>query len=100
MGHVANIIAAQITHQTFVMFGAHHILDTGGGLQFKVRGSKYAQSVRVTLDPSDTYTVEYYKRTRASWGGGDWTLVHTDGMVYADQLRNLLGTRLGLAVSL
>ncbi len=92
---VAETIADQITHGTLAMFGAYDILGDASTLQFKVRGSKYANAVRVELDPSDTYTVTFHKGR-----GLNWKEVASISFVYASDLRTLLGARLGLAVSL
>ena len=62
MSNVAETIAAQIGNRAFVMMGAKDILTDGNSLQFKVGGNaKKVTAIRVTLDPSDTYTVETYK---------------------------------------
>jgi hypothetical protein len=59
---VAKTILEQMGgHRMLVMTGALHLVGGEDLLQFKFRGSRAANCVRVVLDPSDTYTVTFYK---------------------------------------
>jgi hypothetical protein len=93
--HVAETIAHQITNPTLAMLGAHTLVEASDSLTFRVRGSRFANCVKVTLDPSDTYTVEFFKITRHRF-----PTVKSLSFVHAPELRRVIGDTLGLAVSL
>lgn len=88
---VAKTIAAQIGNMAFRMLGAKDLLSTENSLQFAIRGSRTANMIRVQLDPSDTYTVEFYKGVRK---------VKSVSGVYCDSLREVLQAHTGLYTSL
>jgi hypothetical protein len=65
--HVANTIRDQIGQVALRMIGARDLVGSERGLSFRIGSGapKRATHVRVTLDPSDTYTVtacQYSKR--------------------------------------
>ncbi len=63
MTTIAQTILAQLGGNRFViMTGAKQLVDTGNGLQFSIgRGAtNKANKVRVTLDTTDTYAVEFF----------------------------------------
>ncbi len=63
MTTIAQTILAQLGGNRFVvMTGAKQLVDTGNGLQFSIgRGAtNKANKVRVTLDTTDTYVVEFF----------------------------------------
>lgn len=91
--HIATTIRDQIGNRAFVMMGARDLLGDETGLQFKVgRNSKGVSCVRVELDPSDTYTVRFYKRS------GKELASCSD--VYCDSLRTVIEQNTGLYLSL
>ncbi len=58
----AQTILAQLGGRKFTaMTGAYNYLDTGNGLQFAFQGCKALNRCRITLEPSDTYLVEFFK---------------------------------------
>ena len=54
-------------------------------LQFKVRGLKFKGIVKVTLEPSDTYTVKFIKVKKT-----EVTIKHTIENVYCDELADVI----------
>lgn len=98
---VANTVLAQLGGNRFLaMTGARDLMgsDTERSLQFKLpRGvQKGINAVRVVLDPSDTYTVTFYKIGR----GYDVSTVAEVGSVFADSLRETFEHHTGLLTSL
>lgn len=94
----AHTILAQLGGNAFVaMTGAHDILGDAKTLQFKVgRGAKGRIScVRVTLDPSDTYTIAFY----AGKGLNIREVGTTEG-VHADSLRRVFTEKTGFDCTL
>jgi hypothetical protein len=65
--------------------------------QFKwaAKARNGANSIRIVLDPSDTYTMEFYK-IRA----GNAKLVKSFSDVYADSLKRIFESETGLYLSL
>lgn len=95
---VAQTILEQIGGRRFlVMTGAKDLLGFENGLQFKL--PKFPgisiNSVRITLDPSDTYTIEFGKVGRA-----DYRVIETVSDVYCDMLADVFESVTGLATSL
>jgi len=88
---VAQNILAQLGGLTMKMLGAHTLLDTGQGLRFAIRGSKVCSKIEITLDPSDTYTVTFWKGR-----GLNWTKAAELEGVYVDSLHDLIQTHTGL----
>ena len=92
---ISRIILNQIGHGALFMLGAKdHILEDNG-TSFRVRGSKIANHVKVTLQPNDTYTVEFRKIH-----GYKCTLIKSFSDIYCDQITAIIGRTLGLATSL
>ncbi len=55
-------ILAQLGGKQFAaMVGAYNFVDTDGGLMFMFKGCRLVNKCRITLDPYDTYTVEFFK---------------------------------------
>lgn len=92
---VANTIREQIGNIAFSMMGASQLAGSAHSLTFKIKGSKVANYIQVTLDPNDTYTVDFFK-TR----GHSIRLVDSVEMVYADSLRTIISSKTGLYLSL
>jgi len=87
------------SHRLGAMIGAHSFVyvDAGDALIFrwKARAKNKANSVKMTLEPSDTYRVEFWSiRGTTIKQVGDF-----DG-IYADQLKPLFETQTGLYLSL
>lgn len=59
---IASVILAQMGNNKLVaMIGANGFLNLENGLQFKFKGCKKANCVRITLEAQDLYTVEFFK---------------------------------------
>lgn len=98
---VANAIFAQLGGSRFsAMVGARDLMGTPDSLTFKIgRGAKDGiNAVRVALDPSDTYTVTFYKMGRAP--RFQVIEVATVAGVYADALRVVFTAHTGFVTSL
>lgn len=95
--HVANTILHQLGGRAFIaMTGARDFIADGTTLAFRVPGHMTRErinGVRVKLDPSDTYSVEFI-RIR----GSVTTSISRHELVYADQLANLFAATTGLVV--
>ena len=95
----AQTILEQLGGNRFIaMTGASLFLNTGNGLAFKIgRGAiNKANKVRITLNDSDLYTVEFF-----SIRGID--IFNPRGMVenvYADKLREVFTTHTGMDTAL
>lgn len=94
---VANTILAQLGGRRFIaMTGAKNLGGEAKSLSFKIPKAKNGISyVKITLDPDDTYTVQFLKIY-----GRKVTTVAEYSNVYADQLRNLFESNTGLYTSL
>jgi hypothetical protein len=97
---VAATLAQQIGRPAFVMIGARDILGREDGLSFRVgRNAKSVTHLRITLDPSDTYTVEAL-RIRRVQGVLTPKVVETRELVYADSLHQTIEALTGLYTKL
>lgn len=96
---VADTILQQLGGNRFrVMTGAKHFLSDGNALVFRLpRGFARdgINAVRITLDPSDTYTVKFFKVGTARSGYKHTTVKETSG-IYAEDLQPLFKTTTGL----
>lgn len=101
---IAQTIGAQLggLGRVASMIGAYNFAhDAKGSLSFRFKAKsikvngKSPNYIKITLDVSDTYTVEF-GRIR----GFDYTVVQTDSDVYCDQLRPLIETTTGLYLSM
>lgn len=94
--NVAQTIADQIGNPAFAMLGARDILGDESALQFAIQGSpKKVSKIRITLDPSDTYTVAFYRGR-----GLNIREVASVSFVHADSLRATITAHTGLYTSL
>jgi|ERR1035441_7458917 hypothetical protein len=92
---VANTIAAQIGARAFYMMGTRQKFGDSDSLRFDIRGSPRGNRICVTLDASDTYTVQLFKVRGLS---ARVVAEHSD--VYNDMLRPIIESMTGLALSL
>jgi translation initiation factor IF-1 len=92
---VANTIIDQLGGRKFItMTGAKDIFALEEGVSFKVPGTltkNHINYIKVWLDPSDTYTVEFWKYEKMR---GDKISEHS--MVYDDQLQSIFTAETGL----
>lgn len=94
---VADTIRDQIGQRAFVMLGAHTLTtdSRGRSLRFQIKGSRKVNTVVVTLESDDTYTMEFWKITPRMA-----SMVACVAQVYADSLRPMIETHTGLYTSL
>jgi len=96
---VANTILAQMggTGRLSAMLGASSFFGTEdtASFRFKARARNKSNMVKVRLDPSDTYTVEFW-----TVRGGKATKRSAHSDIYADGLKTLFTDETGLYLSL
>lgn len=93
---VANTIRDQVGHRALMMIGAKNLTGDKNSLSFKIgRNSAHVTHIRVTLEPSDTYTVQFYRVRRHNR-----TLVSEERDIYGDGLRDCIERNTGLYTSL
>ena len=80
------------------MTGARDFVGSNDGVTFKLpRGAKSGiNCVRIALDPSDTYTVTFYKLGRLA----SVTEIRTLSDIYASDLRRIFTETTGLYTNL
>lgn len=88
-------ILQQLGRAALFMMGAKNMVIDATSLQFKIAGSPKATHVKITLDPSDTYTVEFTKVRKFNV-----TPVASVSCVYADQLHKIIESNTGLYLSI
>lgn len=89
---IAETILAQLGGNRFlVMTGARNLLHDTASLSFKLPAIAKANYVKITLDPDDTYSVEF-GRVR---GLGYFKMSTLSG-VYADNLQSVFTSHTGL----
>jgi len=96
---VANTILQQLGGRQFIaMTGSYNFLGTANSLSFKLRRNKAnASGMRITLLPSDTYRVEFYRIRNME----AITLEeHVYDDVYCDMLQDIFESVTGLYTSL
>ncbi len=92
---IAKEIHNQIGKASFFMIGAKNLVGDEKSLTFKImRNAKRVTHVRVTLDDSDTYTVEFIKVGNAP--KFVTKTLDTISMVYNDMLKSVIGDGTGL----
>jgi len=83
---VAQTILQQIGAGTLALLGAHSLMSTPFGVYFAIgRNPKSITKIAVTLDPSDTYTIQFWKGR-----GVNMKLVAEESDVYVDQLHSMI----------
>lgn len=96
---IANVILAQLggSGRLSMMIGAKNFIDHNGALSFKVgRNGKGVNYVKITLDASDTYTVEF----RFVRGVSTNNLKSKAKGIYADQLKGVIERGIEMYLSL
>ncbi len=94
---IATTIINQLGGNKFrAMTGANNFVATKSGVQFKFKGSRKVNCCVITLDPSDTYTVEFWKIKRNC----DFDMIESSDMIYADMLPRIFESETGLRTSL
>lgn len=96
---VANTVLSQLGGNRFIqMTGAKDLLAIDGGLQFKLPNNLCKDRinfVRIILDPSDTYTVEFGRITRVDHMP-TYKALHSHDGIYCDNLTELFTQVTGL----
>jgi hypothetical protein len=99
--NIAQTILQQLGgHRFVVMTGAKNLSDTGNGLSFRLPGSggftkNGINYVKITLDPSDTYSMEFGKIR-----GTTYKIIHSTNDIYEDQLQEVFQRETGLSTKL
>ncbi len=94
---VANTIIEQLGGRKFkVMTGARDMFATETGLSFKVPGGggrtkKGINYIKINLDPTDTYSVEFWKLRMPNA-----IKISEFSMIYDDQLQDIFTAETGL----
>jgi len=90
---IARTIAEQIGNLAFSMMGTPRksLLAHDNGLQFDIKGTTKCNRIIVRLDPSDTYTVEFWKGR-----GLNMRKVSESSDVYVDSLKTTIEMNTGL----
>lgn len=100
---VAQTILQQLGgNRLIAMTGAHSFTGDKDSLTFKVPSrmtKNRIMAVKVTLDPSDTYTVKFYAFQTVDGIKSVKTVADRSG-VYCDMLRDVFSAETGLALSL
>src|SRR5580698_10794847 len=97
----ADVILSQLGGRRFIaMTGAKHLFSDNGGqalvFQLPARFAKDGiNAVKITLDPTDTYSVEF-KKIGTARNGYKCTVVKAFEGVYNDQLRPIFESTTGL----
>jgi hypothetical protein len=95
---IAQTIIDQLGRGALYMLGAKNLVDLGDGLQFRIRGSRKANMIKIQLDGADLYNVMIIKIGRApSYKVTE--VAHVSGL-FADQLRAVIEKNTGLYMSL
>ena len=96
---VAKEIQRQIGEGALYMMGAKDLIGGDDYLTWKIgRNAKGVTHIKVTLDPTDTYTVEFIKVGRAP--KFDVRTLAEHSMVYFDQLHKLIESETGFYLAL
>ena len=99
MSQVAQIIAQQIGSRAFLMLGASNLIGGENYLSFRIKGCPTINTIKVTLNPMDTYDMEFQKVTRRGVDVRVKVVAEVNG-VYFDQLCDVIESRTGLYTSI
>lgn len=95
-----NTVASTIRSQLGValaMLGANSLVALPNGLQFGIKGCKTVNKIVITLEPTDVYTVAFWRINARKF---DMVQVAEVGEVYADSLHSTIAAHTGLATRL
>lgn len=99
MANVAATILNQIGGNKFlVMTGAKNLMADENALTMRLPGTMTHNRInylKITLDPSDTYTMEFGKIR-----GLNYTVIETAEDIYCDMLRDVFESTTGLLTSM
>ena len=95
---VPQTILEQVGNQAFMMMGTKQLVAKNDRtLRFNVRGTRKCNWIEIELTPLDVYTVRFEKYSPSKY---THTTVHTDEMVYCDQLHDIIESFTGLYLTL
>lgn len=77
------------------MLGARDVVASENAIQFRIRGCKAGNKIRIELRPDDTYSVELWRVK-----GADTSMPASVDGVHADRLHTVLSSLTGLDVRL
>jgi hypothetical protein len=110
---IAETIRAQLGRMALMMLGAKDLIaiptgtvHEGPGLRFRIRGCETVNMIEITLQPSDTYSIGFFKVTRARRsldlvrGCGEVREIAEFHDVYVDSLHALIERITGLYTSI
>jgi len=92
---VARTIMGQLGNKTLKMLGAYQFVALKNGVKFRIRGSRKINLIKITLNPMDTYDIEFW-RIR----GTSFKKVSEVKGIYFDQLHQVIEQETGLYTSL
>ena len=98
---IANTIIKQLggIGKLYTMVDANRFVALDSGLQFSFKGSRKINKLVVKLDPSDTYTVEFWKIYSLKTGKSP-KLIGSHSDIYFDMLVELFENETGLSLRL
>lgn len=80
-----------------LMVGMNQAVVSENSVKFSFKGSKKSNMCKITLLPSDTYLVQFYKFTKKNLS---FDTVNEYNDIYSDQLVEIFETSTGLFLSL
>ena len=91
---IAQNIIRQLGNGTLFMLGFKKgtMLHSDDSLSFRIRASRTVNYIKITLDPSDTYSIEFGRVH-----GYNYKIVSTVDGIYCDQLHGAIERATGLA---
>ena len=89
----AKEIARQLSPQTLALLGASMLSGGADFLQFRIKGCRKINLIKIVLEPSDTYRVEFWRIGMKSINVAK--VSEHDG-IYCDMLHDLIERETGL----
>jgi hypothetical protein len=90
---IAREIARQLGSQTLALLGATQLVGGENFLQFKIKGCRKINCIKIVLDANDTYTVEFWKVNART---DEVVKVSEHEGIYFDMLHDLIERHTGL----
>lgn len=84
------IIRDQLGREALLLMGATNLCGVNETLSLKIRGCPKINQIKITLEPTDTYMIEFFKGAKriSSYSG-----------IYVDQLHDTIEGETGLFLS-
>lgn len=93
---VAQTIRDQLGPVTLALLGARQLLGGSNFLQFSIQGCRKINKIRIELQPTDLYRVEFFHVARRTFG---FKLVASHDDVHVESLKRLIEDETGLCTS-